>query len=229
MLAFWILLTVISITCLYKARLEMKERKKMEDLLSQERSSSKPLIRDQKPEISWDSTQSSDDEQTAESSDPSAWTASKESLIYTDLDSTKSTVSEKVSTNTLSPADGKTVSALETKANLPNAEVISPGSRKPVPANDVNEAFDELFGNHDEFKARSSGTSKAAKRKTVAAVDKRKPSTSKSDERVIKHKTSRSTSDSRTQSSSKHQSSGGKRSHRQNTAMSFMDQVFDIV
>eukprot|EP00956_Cyclotella_meneghiniana_P007978 scaffold10623_cov65-Cyclotella_meneghiniana.AAC.2 len=379
-LAFWILLTVISITCLYKARLEMKERKKMEDLLSQERSSSKPLIRDQKPEISWDSTQSSDDEQTAESSDPSAWTASKESLIYTDLDSTKSTVSEKVSTNTLSPADGKTVSALETKANLPNAEVISPRSRKslpaadvneafddlfgnhdefqarssgtskaakrktvaavdmrksstskgdeatvstsdkkahalsdadvasrrsrkslpaadvneafgdllgnhdefkarssgtskaakhktvaavdmrksstsskgdeatvstsdkkahalsdadvasrrsrkPVPANDVNEAFDELFGNHDEFKARSSGTSKAAKRKTVAAVDKRKPSTSKSDERVIKHKTSRSTSDSRTQSSSKHQSSGGKRSHRQNTAMSFMDQL----
>ena len=127
-----------------------------------------------------------------------------------------------------SKIDEATVSTLDTEVHAPSDDdKVFRRSRKTVSAADANAAFDDLLGNHDEFKARSSGTSKP-KRKTVAAVDMRKSSTSKSDERTSKHKTRRSTTVSRSQTSSKHRSSAGKCSHSQTTP-TFMDQVFDIV
>jgi hypothetical protein len=87
-LFFWIFLTAISVICLFKARKDMKERMKMEELLSQERSSSKPLIKGQGNYDS-ESWQSSEEEQTIQSSETSIDTKRSapkvtEDILFTD-------------------------------------------------------------------------------------------------------------------------------------------------
>jgi hypothetical protein len=62
--AFWLFLTGISVLCLFRERMKMKEIMKMEELLSQERSSAKPLIKENQYDYDYRRHSSSDEEQT---------------------------------------------------------------------------------------------------------------------------------------------------------------------
>jgi hypothetical protein len=130
LLLFWLFLTGVSICCLFRARMQMKERLKMEELLSQETSSSKPLIKQElsgSKYDSWRSVSSSDEEQTVSSFEPS-------------LISKTSTGSKSTSTN----ENRKTVAATGSQAAHASAlkkDAKSQGDLKPDEA-----ALNDMFG-----------------------------------------------------------------------------------